>query len=410
MATYSGEVDLSVLTELIEKTKTLQGDGTVSFQGFAHTEHLAILNTFVRLNSEIPESEGRRLINKACFETAADGKVTAEALLKRINRLERTYLATRKKRFRLVTSISIGSLKNPIIVKTSDCHITYGWKSSQTAGTERAKKILDASRSINGHPPNNYAAVSCIVSARNPEEAATIALDQIDIFRSIWNLWLNRGLGIRISSGRRQPVNSFRLGPIHTVHLPSGRLATDEWWYDPNFTEPMRPWHQPQRIANMMLFTKRVRTSISKLPYRPQIEAALIRYSRALDLSDWNSSILQLWSILELLTGTTLGENHKVTVRRSAFLFRNHDYASLTLNHLRTYRNNAIHTGKESWQIETLVFQVKNFVETLLNFHLSRAGEFSSLADVAQFLDQPPGIEELDRQLKLLRNVRRFIA
>ena len=213
-----------------------------------------------------------------------------------------------------------------------------------------------------------------------------------------------------MSSGKLAPVNAIILGPIHTLHTEKGELASQEWWYEPSYLGPVTVWRDAQRRIKMREFTVYVRGALRKLPYSDAIAAVLIRYVRALDLRDWNSSLLQLWSMLETLTGTGVADGHKVTARRVAFLFKNTAYATQVLTHLRDYRNSAVHTGKQNQHVETLMYQAKNFVEALLNFHLARAGQFQTIGDVATFLDQPPGLAELDKQIARLKAVRKYIA
>lgn len=409
LATWNSGFEPSVLTERIEKLKSVSSDGTVSFSWFAHTEHSSILASMLRLNGEIPENEARRLVNRAYFDAAAIGRVTPESLLAHADALERTYLSTPKSRFRLITSISANFASSPVAIRNGTAELRFGRRPSRSAERIHAEKIQDAEHSIYGSLPTSYAPVHALVSARNPDEAATQALDQIDLFRAIWNLWKNRSHSIRISSGKRSPVNTFILGPLHTLHKLNGQLATDEWWYEPTYLGPVSVWRDAPRLAKMLEFTKNVRLQLKKLPYRPLIETALIRYTRSLDSRDWNSCFLELWSILEALTGTTLNDSHKVTVRRSAFLFKNPDYSTLVLNHLRAYRNTAVHGGKQGQNVEPIMYQTKNFVEALLQFHLGRAGQFSTMAEVAAFFDLPPGLLEVDRQLARLKEVRKYL-
>lgn len=364
----------------------------------------------LRLNNEIPNNEARKLLDRACFVAAATDKVTPDTLLAHAEVLEKKYLSTPKSRFRLVTSISADFLSKPVVVRHGTTEVCYGRVPIRSAASAHSKKVKEAEHSIHGSLPSFYSPVSVLVTARNPDEAATQAINQVDLYRGIWNFWKNRTQGIRISSGKPSPVNSLILGPIHTLHSPNGELATDAWWYEPTYLGPVNIWREPRHRLELAKFTKNIRTSLRKLPYRSVIETALIRYTRALDSRDWNSSFLELWSILELLTNTTMTDSHKVTVRRSAFLFQNAEYAVQVLNHLRSYRNTAVHGGKEGQNAEPVMYQAKNFVEALLEFHLSRAGEFKSLTDIAAFLDLPAGITEIDRQLIRLKAARKYIV
>lgn len=410
MATWNPGFEPSVLTERIERTKSVSSDGKASFSGFEHTEHASVLGSLLRLNGEIPESQARKILNLACFAAAGAGTVTPDSLRAQAEALEKTYLRTPKVRFRLITSISAEFATEPLTFRSGTTELCFGRRPTRRAERQHLEKVKDAKPSIYGELPSFYSPALALVSARNPDEAATQALDEIDLFRAIWNFWRNRSQGIRISSGKRAPVNTIILGPIHTLHTLNGELATDAWWYEPTYLGPVSLWRDAQRGTKMLAFTKTVRASLRKLPYRSAIESALVRYVRALDSRDWNSAFLELWSILEALTGTTLTDSHKVTVRRSAFLFKNPEYAIQVLNHLRNYRNTAVHGGQERQNVEPIMYQAKNFVEALLEFHLARAGQFESLVDVASFLDLPPGLAEIDRQLARLKAVRKYVA
>ena len=410
MATWQDGFNPKVITDRIEKTKNINEDGKASFHGFAHTEHVSILLTMLCLNQEIPDIERRKIINLATFAAAASGTLTPESLRAEVTAHEKRYLATPKIRFRLVSSISLSLGATPLVLRIKDSQLCFGWKPNKTTSANRTNILVDAKSSITGDLPSFYTPVSALVSARTNNEAAAKALDQIDLIRGIWNLWKNRNSSIRISSGARSPVNSFILGPIHTLHSPSGMLATNAWWYEPSYRGPISVWQDGSHAAKMLEFTLRVRKLLRHLSYRDVIESALIRYTRALDSRDWNYAFLQLWSVIEMLTGTTANESHKTTVKRAAFIYKNSDYATQTLLHLRDYRNSAVHAGEETEHIEPLMYQAKNSAEGLIEFHLFHAGKFARLADAADFLGSPHALADVDNQIRKFQAVRKYIT
>lgn len=262
-----------------------------------------------------------------------------------------------------------------------------------------------------GGLPSFYEPVSVLVSARTTNEAGALALDQLDLVRGIWNFRKNRGTWIRKSSGTRSPVNSIILGPIHTLHTPSGALATESWWYEPSYRGSVNLYREGDRIKKMTVFTKLVRRHLQRIPYRETVESAIIRYTRALDSRDWNYAFLQLWSIIELLTATTATESHKTTMKRAAATYKTDDeYVTQSLIHLRKHRNNAVHTGEEIENVEPLMYQAKNIVEHLIEFHLFHSGKFKNLVDVSEFLDSAKTLGELDERIRKLQLVRNYVA
>lgn len=51
------------------------------------------------------------------------------------------------------------------------------------------------------------------------------------------------------------------------------------------------------------------------------------------------------------------------------------------LKHLMTYRNRTIHTGYTTEDIETLLYQLKRYVDLALLFHIYSAPDFASIGE-----------------------------
>ena len=130
MATWHSEFKPEVITNRLEKNKTMDANCQVSFHGFEHSEYTSILGSMINFNREIPELERRKIINQSIF-TAATKVLTHEGLLTEISKLEKSYLATPKKRFRLVTSISMQHPKVPLLLRFREHEISFGWRQSK---------------------------------------------------------------------------------------------------------------------------------------------------------------------------------------------------------------------------------------------------------------------------------------
>lgn len=409
MATWHPELKAEVITTRLERNKTIDANGQVSFHGFEHSEYTSILGSMIKFNREIPELERRKIIIKSTFVAAAK-VLTPDKLLAEIIRQEKSYLAIPKTRFRLITSISLQHPKVPVLFRFKNIELSFGWRQNKTVAASRNIILDRAKSSIIGGLPSFYESVSVLVKARTNNEAATLALDQLDLVRGIWNYWENRVVHIRNSSGLRTPVNSIILGPIHTLHASSGALATESWWYESSYRGSVNIYKNGDHLAKMKLFTKIVRSHLQRSAYREIVESAIIRYTRALDSRDWNYAFLQLWSIIESLTGTTPNESHKTTVKRAASIHKDGEYATQSLIHLRMHRNNAVHTGEEIENVEPLMYLAKNVVENLINFHLFHAGKFKGLVEVAEFLDSADTLDKLDDRIRKLQLVRSYVA
>ena len=57
------------------------------------------------------------------------------------------------------------------------------------------------------------------------------------------------------------------------------------------------------------------------------------------------------------------------------------DFHRQVLKHLMTYRNRTIHTGYTTEDIETLLYQLKRYVDLALLFHIYSAPDFASIGE-----------------------------
>src|SRR5258708_6875371 len=150
-----------------------------------------------------------------------------------------------------------------------------------------------------------------------------------------------------------------------------------------------------------------VRRFLRKHPYAADMQQAFVRYARALDSVDFDSSFLKLWSLLETLTNT-IGDNYDVTIRRVLFLVTDRDLSGLILEHLRNYRNATVHHDRSRLAAERYIYQLKRFVEVLLHFHTVSRGQFPSIAKLGEHLDLPFAPEDLRARILAAKAALRF--
>ena len=195
---------------------------------------------------------------------------------------------------------------------------------------------------------------------------------------------------------------------MHTLHDQRGMLATETWWYEPDYREPIKVFTQDSKIEKMSVFLKNVRGYLKRSKYAEDLKLAIIRYGRALDQVDLEASFLKLWGVLELLTDT-VGSSYKITVRRASYIWKEREYHKEILSHLRDHRNSSVHAGKENHDVEMCTYQLKRYVELLLEFHLASSFGFQNIAHAAEFMDLPKDASKLkfkgENVSILLRNI-----
>ena len=408
MATRRKDTDLTALAARAERAKADGDPGGFITGGFVSSDFSLVLGGCIEFHIDLPEFERKRIVRRVSHDAKTSRPITADSLLKQCSKLEQEYLALPMKPFRLLTEISISRTID--VPRTNVGQTTVTFNPRTVRGFSERSRLFNESRGTVGFAlPDHYMRVSALVSARTPYEAAEKALNVIDLVRASWNLSLNRGKAWRHSGGRPSPVNDIRLSPFHTVHDSLGALATETYWYDPGFSKPAGLYSDKPRFSKLQEFAQNLRTRLTQLPYRSDIESALIRYVRALDSADLNDAFLRLWSLLEYLTDSG-HDPYKVTTRRAAFMFQDRERAQLVQTHWTQHRNRIEHAGSESDEIESLVFLLKRHVDSLLLFHLGNSFGFATRAEAARFMDLPPNRDEINLRIRRLRSARKFIS
>jgi hypothetical protein len=138
---------------------------------------------------------------------------------------------------------------------------------------------------------------------------------------------------------------------------------------------------------------------MAKLPYRIDLEQLLIRYAGALEQSDFDVCLLQLWALLEKLTNT-VGANYDETIRRTVWPYRDRSAAKESLECVRLRRNRYVHAAKSSDEREQLVYLIKSFIDPHLLYLVRNDFGVATLEEYAAHLALPADPKVLDRQRK----------
>lgn len=394
-----------VILKQLEQSLIKQEDGQVSFQGFAFTPYSAVITTMLDLG-KVPDTEAHRIVSKSIFNAARSGGLSPESILSEVNALILAYFKQPLNKYHLITSLSFGWRAKPPSFSLNGTKLRLDAQFRRYAKARR-EPIEEIKHSLLADLPTDYAQVLVTTQGRTSEEAVERGIRTLDLVRATWNFWINSSHGFRMSTGKRQPVNEIHLGPLHTLHKPNGSSVGDEWWYEPDYTGSVRPFNAPDKLPRLLTFQRKVLRLLRRHPYRELLESNLIRYSRALDLRDWESSYLRLWAVLEQLTNTGT-EGYGVTVRRTSALYKFSDVTRQELLHLRERRNRSVHEGTEHRDLETLMYQLKGFVEDLLWYHLNGGKRFTNIQDAALFLDLPTTNTELAKRFKTIKYALRF--
>lgn len=404
---WNNEYNPNELAKKLEAIKIINEDGSASFHAFPYRGYIAVLESMLNFNSDIPDREKSRMIGVAVKETAEKGTITSKELLIAVNKAAKQFLNLPVNRYVLISSLSInqtGNLLPKFILNGS--LITPQPRLNKRYQTG-IKHIQEMTRNnIDVKPPTNYMPIKINVSGRTFDEAFDKGINTLDLLRGIWNLAFNRSQSTRISYGKGKPVNKIRSGLIHSLHFTNGDLATESGWYDSDF-KLAKPLDITPHAASLNKFLVNSVRDLKRSRYRQELENAIILYTRALDLQDWDGAFLKLWSLLEKLTGTE--DSYSTTIRRASFVFEDKEYYQQVLKHLRDYRNKFVHKAFNSRQIETYMYQLKECTEALLSFHLGNIFGFASINAATEFLDLPTDKKILSHQVIIRKNAQKYL-
>lgn len=391
---FKPEVVLAKLRPL----RKFKEQGSVAFEGFFDVEqHIALLQTMVDPPNAIPHDVADGLIVKAVFAAAKHPEFDNDELLKCIEQAFEVYLATRPKRYRLITSLSLSHHHVPPAISLSDSRLTFFAKLP-----DEIEKLKDEARRSHKHlarhkERTDYTWVVAEVQARSDREAGDAAIQSIDLVRGIWNIATTDPMR-RTFSGRPQPINKVLLGEIHTLHPEGQNEPSHLCWYEPDYRADVQPLDFSAREFAAGKLAKSILDRLGGCRFSREVEVGIVRYCRALDGQDLDVVFTRLWQVLERLTGTAGGQ-YDETIRRTSFLFEDWEYEREVLRHLRARRNAIVHQGSSSGGAETAVYLLKSRVEHLVRF-LLRDPPFNSLADAAWFMDLPPETSLLRKRME----------
>lgn len=395
-----------VIIEKLARIRTLDGE-KVSFSGFEYNEYISVLGSMIDLDEGFSTVVANGLIVKGFHEAAKKQELTTKSVISSVKKVVREHLGKPDEKYWFVTTLNIHTRNDLPNYMINGCSVRF-YKNLPKKYTETRKGFLKQVSSWLVDKDDSFSHyLIAQTSEKSAHDAVEKMLDAIDLLRGIWNLHTNKVMVLSFG-GRTKPVNEITLGALHTLHDKNGLKVGDTFWYQPHHFEGANKVDFSKNSYKTLKFTKNVRRALSKNKYKNDVETAIVRYSRALDSSDYNSVFIQLWSVLEYLTHT-LKDSYDKTIRRTSFHYQDREYARQVLEHLRQYRNKSVHLGADDNDIETHVYQLKSYVEQLLRFHIGNHFKFESLEESAKFMDLQPDVGALKKQISLCQAGIKFM-
>lgn len=394
------KIDLAVVAATLNDAKRPH-QSRVTYQGGAFDLAVAALFSAIEL-PDVSDSGRQRIIRDALFSFRPEERITKGTLLSAVARHESIYIAAPSERYVLLTTISAKFISSLHAINDGANRIRFHRNRPHRFTRRRFQDIRTYPREPEA---TGHTWVTVSVRARSTFEAVDQAFAQLDFIRGMWNFTLTRHT-ISRSVSFPTPLGDIGLGRIHTIHRPSGAGVGDTFWFQPAFfpqqaTDLGRDW---RRIESETITLRR---QIARAPYSDILRNIFVRYARALDGVDFDSSYLKLWSLFELLTGSANAQYDR-SIRRALFLFEQQPVNRAILEHLREYRNATVHTGASTDLVHDFCWQLKQYVDELIRFHVTWIGRFESWPEATEFLDLPLESQHLKKRIIRARQALKY--
>lgn len=389
--------DIGELARRIQAVRSNEQGQPISFRGFEIDDIQSVLETCIDFNPAIPDTDREGVVWQGIMHAAEHADIDAARLQEGLQTAERSYLRQPLKVFVVASSLTIDYFEAFRKTRIDGIDITFSRTLPRRFKREAIQDDLEQATGI--ERPHRLTVIRIRVRARTDGAAVNQALDTADYLRGIWNFWINSRTRMRHRIGSPKPVNKILWGPVHSLHTSEGALATETFWVEPKHQQFDDLYRMSADWERIRMWEKRVRNRLGKVQYADDLKQLFARYTRALDLADYDVAFNKLWGVFEHLAGA-IG-SYEALIKRTLFLWSKdeREYARLILEHLRDVRNGSVHSDRTRRSMDTYTYQLKWFVEVLFKFHLLRVKEFSSLSTAGHFLDLPPNVELLEQRI-----------
>lgn len=420
-AAWKKKTNPDLIFDRYREISSLTNDNRVQFSGFEGFELDAQLNRIIEYGENFSFHTKKSLRDKALRACIKSNKINKDEFKKELNKEISIYKTITDKEYILTTSLSLADGLPIKRIKLPDAVIQSHEKGLPKKYQGRATYIDRWNELFKGESPipDSYTAVTIKVKAKSPEDAADMALNNLDLVRGILGFHVNPSgdFSFLFGTPKTKPINKITLGGMHALHSTNGKLILkDSFWFEPNYKE--RPTHtiSKERLPTIKKSITIIIEGINKYQDddRETLTSAIIRYARALDDQDRNVIIQKLWATIESIVTPNESNCDKIA-KRCSFLFKESKYVSEVLEGIRGYRNQYVHAGISEDEIDSHCYQLQNFLRSVIFFYISKASFFKSLNEAREFLDSPEelkdinkSIEMAERKVELLKLARKF--
>ena len=387
----------------INKSRHVDENDQVRLKGFTIDYCRPALSAMIEVSDKITDDDRHEIFNSTLWNRITSGDLEPNTFLEEFDKQYRSHLGIPKKRYQLRTSISM--YPEISIPKMKEAGCVFVWQRGSARLEKERKRVIGNRDEACDFDDSLYTPVRVFVQARTVHKAMHDGLEALDYIRGLLNVATVPPIRIT-KAGTSRPANTFVLGPNHTIHNNRGACETDMFWYDTQYRSMLSSYKDTPAWTKVIEYVLRLRKKVIRNSKSKQIIRAVVGYCRALDEWDHTSAFIQLWSVLELLTGSP--RQYDVVVRRALFCYKDLDHNKQMLEHLRDVRNRYVHRRESSVEMQSNMFMLADYVRTLIRFYIFHGNRFERLQDIHELMDTPKEAGALNKKAAMIDFTRRY--
>jgi hypothetical protein len=379
--------NVEIILNEIKNITYLDQNNKLSYNTFQILQLEWMLQMLINFNKSLSNENQKIILRKSLKQLAIDKDYSKNNLIKQINVNYNNHFRKKENIYILLAAISINNL--PIRkLKIGNCILRIHGQQYPKIFRASRNEILVKSKSKGEN--ENYAKVSVKIIGKDYKDAYEIAIEILEVFRSLLCLLLNSTFEIRSAKNYSKPINKVTLAEILTLHHENGTCTDmDYFHFVQDFKETEVISFQGKKMPNFKNnFSNLIRQfNKCKPKHQRTIQKALNLYVNAYDESNKYICFLRAWTVLEILTDT---DNNELVIKRCSSLFSQESkpLSKQVMECLRQYRNEYVHQGGINLDPIVACFNIHHYIFIMIiNFNLKHAGLFKNIKEANLFRD-----------------------
>lgn len=389
--------------------------GGVSWKNGVGSEYLeAIAASVVILEGEheLDEDTSQRLaragLSKAIAAAVSKRVLTPSSVLREVDKEVFKHCTTPHDPYIFVAGVSVRGWSPSVPRIIRGCKIAPLVDRSEFPVDSHTISVFRAGPLGEHYDNSPYQLVRVDCNGRNAYEAASHAEGSLDLLRGLWSLIWTRGSESWGTPNRPRPIGEFHRLAVSTIHLPDGTHVDGKWWYDPSYPRIFELSPAKHRVSEWQTAEDTCDAFLERLAthaFPEEVMQSICRYARSIDGIDYDAMFLNLWSLLEYITGT-IGKSYDDTVSFAVWGLNDAKLIAQFLSFCRMRRNLIVHSSRSAGSSRQ-VYQLKDIIERHLIRLVRNDLETSSLSEYQEYLRLPKtSAVLLQRRERVARAIR----